>query len=251
MIGHVFFSAKQQPNKNRIWELDALRGVCILGMVVVHLIYDLVELYGVVQWDYPPGFLLLQHWGGTVFFVISGICATRSKRSLHRGLLVLGCGMLCTAVTAGMYLSGFADPSILIYFGVLHSLGCCMLLWPAVQKLPAVLLGCISLAVIAAGLYLRTIAPASSFLLIPLGILTPDFVSSDYFPLLPYWGFFLLGSILGRTLYANGVSRFPHVQATRQPFAAACFLGRHSLIIYLLHQPVLCGMVWVFSSIFR
>ncbi len=220
-------------------------------MVAIHLIYDLVELYGIVQWHYPPGFLLLQRWGGTVFFVISGICATRSKRSLRRGLLVLGCGILCTAVTAGMYLFGFADRSILIYFGVLHCLGCCMLLWPAVQSLPNAVFGVISLAVIAAGLYLQTITPANSFLLIPLGILAPGFVSSDYFPLLPYWGFFLLGSILGRVLYPHGASRFPRIPANRQPFAALCFLGRHSLSIYLLHQPVLFGMVWVFSSIFR
>lgn len=251
MTGHVFFPTKHQPNKNRIWELDALRGICILGMVVIHFIYDLVEVFGILQWLYPPAFLFLQHWGGSVFFIISGICATRSKHSLRRGLLVLFCGLLCTAVTASMYLLDFADRSILIYFGVLHCLGCCMVLWPAVQRLSAAVLGVISFFVIAAGLYLRAITPASSFALIPFGILPPGFVSSDYFPLLPYWGVFLLGSILGRILYSDGISRFPKIRADRQPLKAACFLGRHSLGIYLFHQPVLFGLVLVVSSICR
>ena len=250
-MGHIFFPTQNPPKRPRIWELDALRGVCILGMVIVHLIYDLVELCCIVHWRYPPGFLFLQHWGGTVFFVISGICVTRSRRCLRRGLLVLGCGMLCTAVTAGMYLFGFVDRSILIYFGVLHCLGCCMLLWPAVQKLPTFTLFFICLAVIAIGLYFRTVTPASTLLFMPLGILAPGFISSDFFPLLPYWGFFLLGSILGRFLYSQGTTRFPQIQADRQPFSAACFLGRHSLLIYLLHQPVLFCTVWVFSSILR
>ena len=49
--------------KKRIWELDALRGLCILGMVVVHFVYDLVELYGLIKWEYPPAFLLCSTMG--------------------------------------------------------------------------------------------------------------------------------------------------------------------------------------------
>ena len=54
----------------RIWELDAARGFCILGMVVVHLIYDLVELYQMVAWQYPIVFTLIMDWGGVAFVLI-------------------------------------------------------------------------------------------------------------------------------------------------------------------------------------
>ena len=68
--------------KKRIWELDALRGICILGMVVVHFIYDLVELYRIVDWEYPAAFLLVKNWGGVIFLIISGIISHANLRSL-------------------------------------------------------------------------------------------------------------------------------------------------------------------------
>lgn len=244
-MGRLFFSIRHTSDKERIWELDALRGLCILGMMVVHLLYDLVDLFGIVSWDYPAGVSLVMRWGGVLFFIISGICANFSRHSVRRGVIVFGCGMLCSAVTAGMYFLQLADSSILIYFGVLHCLGCCMLLWPVLKKLPDAVMALFSLLIIATGLYLRTIAPASTWLFIPLGILRPGFVSSDYFPLLPYAGFFLLGCILGRVLYPCGKSRFPHARTNTPVVGTLCFLGRHSLMVYLLHQPVLAGLVWI------
>ena len=113
--------------ENRIPELDAARGICILGMVIVHLVYDLTELYPVLQREYPPIFLLVKNWGGIAFFLISGIAVTLGRRHLRRGLVVFGCGML---VSAAMDLSG-AMP---IRFGVLHCLGLCMLLWELFKK---------------------------------------------------------------------------------------------------------------------
>ena len=48
--------------KHRIWELDAFRGICILGMVIVHLVFDLIDLYQLVSWDYPPIILFFMDW---------------------------------------------------------------------------------------------------------------------------------------------------------------------------------------------
>ena len=59
--------------KKSIWELDVLRGLCILGMVVVHLMYDLVELYGLIEWEYPPLFSFIMNWGGVLFLLIAAI----------------------------------------------------------------------------------------------------------------------------------------------------------------------------------
>ena len=80
----------------RIWELDAFRGICILGMVIVHFIYDLTDLYGIIRWDAPALFSFVQNWGGLLFLLLSGICATLGSRSIRRGIIVFVCGMICT-----------------------------------------------------------------------------------------------------------------------------------------------------------
>ena len=68
--------------KNRIWELDAFRGLCLIGMVIVHGIYDVVELYGLIPWQYPPVFLAVRGWGGGRCLLLSGIPRTVSKLPL-------------------------------------------------------------------------------------------------------------------------------------------------------------------------
>ena len=54
----------------RIWELDVFRGICILGVVAVHAVYDLVELYHIIDWQYPAWFSLVKNWGGLLFVVL-------------------------------------------------------------------------------------------------------------------------------------------------------------------------------------
>lgn len=226
--------------KNRVWELDALRGICILGMVIVHFVYDLVYLYDIIDWVYPAWFSFVMDWGGILFLLISGICATLGKRSVRRGLIVLGCGFICTAVTYGMYRFGFADKSLTIYFGVLHCLGLCMILWWLFKRLPTLVIALLAATMIAAGFYLDTRYFDCSMLLIPLGFVPRGFASSDYFPLLPYFGFFLAGAVLGRTVYRKKESLVPGGNALPLRFLRLC--GRHSLWIYLLHQPILSAL---------
>lgn len=235
--------------KKRIWELDALRGLCILGMVVVHFVYDLVDLYQLVQWQYPPLFTFVQQWGGVLFLLISGICVTLGSRCIRRGLLVFGCGMVVSAVTWGMYCFDFSGKSIIIYFGVLHCLGLCMLLWPIFRKLPHWALAMIGIVLVGAGFYLQTLEPVSTQWLMPLGLPWKGFASSDYFPILPYLGFFLLGSALGKSLYRNKESLLPNVN-TRNPIVRFFLLcGKHSLWIYLLHQPLLSGIFYLIITL--
>lgn len=225
--------------KQRIWELDAFRGLCILGMVVVHFVYDLAELYGLVDWNYPALFTLVRDWGGVLFLLISGICVTLGSRSLRRGTIVFACGMVCTIVTAGMYYFGMADKSIIIYFGVLHCLGICMLLWPLFRKCSVWLLAALGGAMAVLGLCLKAFVTAPFPWLVPLGVVCPGFATSDYFPLLPNLGFFLLGAVLGRTLYREKRTLLPGVNAQAPVFRFLSACGRQSLWIYLLHQPAL------------
>lgn len=228
--------------KERIWELDALRGVCILAMVGIHLVYDLNSLYA-----RQPGalFSLVQQWGGGIFFLLSGISVTLGRHPLRRGLSVLGCGLLCTAVTAALYTLGFGDKGILIWFGTLHCLGVCMLLWPLLRSVPTALLLAGGAVLTAVGIKLLLRPVVGSGWLLPVGILPPGFVTADYFPLLPFLGIFLLGACLGRRLYPGGMPRL-RIPMPR-PLGLLCACGRRALPIYLLHQPVLTGFLFLIA----
>ena len=229
--------------QKRIWELDALRGLFVLGMVVVHFVYDLVELWGIVQWEYPAAFLLVKDWGGLLFLLISGICVTLGHRSVRRGAIVLACGAVISAVTVGMYWLRLSDRSIIIYFGVLHCLGVSMLLWPLLKKWPWQALLALAAALLALGYWFGTLRLGSNWLL-AFNLRSDSFASSDYFPLLPDFGWFLLGAVLGKTLYRRKRSVLPNARCQFRPLQA---VGRHSLEIYMLHQPVLSGICYLLA----
>ena len=230
----------------RIWELDALRGLALLGMMGIHFVYDLVDLFGVWNWQQPAWYLFFKNNYGAVFFLISGISVTLGRCPVKRGAQVFLCGFLCTGVTLGMYLLGFAGKGIIIYMGVLQCLGLCMMLWPLFRRCPDRALTALGLAMTIAGWYLRTQA-FPFWLLTPLGFAPYGFTSSDYFPLLPNFGYFLLGTVVGKRAYAGRKSLFPRVTP---PLGFLRWLGRHSLMIYLLHQPVLAAIVAAIAAAF-
>ena len=230
----------------RIWELDALRGFCILGVMAVHLLFDMTALYRIVDWTLPEWFLWLQEWGGTVFLVLSGICVTLGSRCVRRGTVVFGCGMLCTAVTWGMAKLGFMSSLLVVRFGVLHCLGLCMLLWPVFRKCSTGALAGVGLFLAVLGLVFAGLTVENPWLF-PLGLTAEGFSSGDYFPMLPNLGYFLLGAALGRTVYKTKQSLLPMVNDRVLPLRALQFIGRHSLWFYLLHQPVLAGVCYLLS----
>ena len=231
-----------QPTKpNRIWELDALRGICILFVVLFHLLYDLQFLLHFRLSDYPL-IAWVMEYGGILFVLLSGLCATLGRRSFRRGLLVFACGMVITLVTVGMVKLGMAGESLIIRFGVLHLLSVCMMLWPVFRKLPVWLLAVLGAAVICQGAYFDTIRVEPRWLF-PLGLRCVGFASSDYFPIFPFLGWFLLGAVLGRTAYRNKRSLLPRFPSEAAPIRFFRWCGTHSLWIYLLHQPILYGLL--------
>lgn len=234
--------------KQRIWEIDALRGICIFGMIVIHFFYDLVDVYALVSWNYPDFIQFFFDWGGIIFLLISGVSATLGSRSVKRGLIVFACGMLCTAVTWAMAEMGMLAERIVIWFGILHCLGLCMLLWQLCKRMPAWLLAVLGIALIVAGFWLET-QTADYPWLVWLGLRFPGFTSGDYFPLLPNFGYFLVGATLGRTLYRNKTTLLPKINSQAPVLRFLQFCGRHSLWIYLIHQPVLNGIFLVLGGI--
>lgn len=230
--------------KQRIWELDAFRGICILGMIVVHAVLD-VKGFGSTG---NALFDFVREWGSLLFILISGICLTLGSRSIRRGLIVFGAGMLCTLVTWGMYKTGMESESIIIRFGILHCLGICMILAAAIKKAPTWALFILAAVLIYLGFYVKGLTTDCEYLF-PLGIRYTGFSSSDYFPLLPNFGYFVAGMFIGKTLYAKKQSLMPNVKSIVAPLRFLSWCGRQSLFIYLLHQPILYGVAYVIQKL--
>ena len=227
--------------KKRIWELDALRGLLVLGMVAVHLIYDLSSLFPMAIAE-STAFLWVKNYGGLLFLLLSGLCVTLGSRNLRRGILVFGCGMVCSLATHIMNRLGMLSWFSVIRFGVLHCLGACMLLWPLAKKLPTWLIAVLGVGIIGLGAWFDTFYVAATWGF-PFGLKHSFFSSGDYFPLAPNLGWFLLGACLGRTVYRKKESLLPKVNEDLLPLRLLRFCGRHALPIYLLHQPILTGLL--------
>lgn len=228
-------------------------------MIGFHAAYDLVNLFGLpIPWlTELPGYLWQQSICWT-FILLSGFCWGLSRRPVRHGLLLVGCGALITLVTYVVM------PSELIQYGVLTLLGLSALLLTALHALFSKLRWHIPAAV-GLGLSLplllltRHISIGSlgldrpilyplyqTNLLAVLGFHSSTFFSADYFPLLPWFFLYLAGHFLRRLLLPRpAVQEFllgPKGQKGKALLAPAALLGRHSLLIYLLHQPVLLAV---------
>lgn len=234
---------------NRVHLIDEVRGVSILLMVLYHGCYDLVMLWNV---DMPVFFSPLVRgcvvFFGGVFVFISGAACCFSRNNFRRGAVCLGLGMALTLIT-WLFL-----PEERILFGILHLLGSCMLLFPLaeplIRRIPAWIGIPVCLALCWAtyrtqnGYWLGLALPRGIYQmgwLFWMGFPGSGFRSADYFPLLP-WGFcFFAGSFFGRLACERRLPGW--VYEMHCPPAA--FVGRNTLIIYLLHQPVIYGLLWV------
>ena len=228
-------------SKPRIWELDALRGVCILCVIVVHFLFDL-SFFGGLDLTLPAWYVFIQEYGGAIFVVLSGVCVTLGSKSVRRGLIVFACGMLITAVTYGMYRLGMSGADVVVKFGVLHLLGVCMLVYPAFKKLPPAALALLGLAIAITGYAIRGVIVPQHWLF-PLGLTYECFTSSDYFPLFPQLGYFLIGAAIGKTAYREKKTLLPGSFQKTPVARFFCWCGRQSLFIYLLHQPIVYGLL--------
>lgn len=212
--------------KKRIWELDFLRGIALILMVYFHVIYDLKEFY-----NYPVSYasginFYIGKASALLFMLISGVSCTLSSSNIKRGLKVLGAALIITTATH-LY-----NPDYGVKFGILHFLGVSMLLYPLFSKINKYYLIVLGTAVILLETLLAKV-PANVDYLFPLGLTTRSFISSDYYPLIPWFGVFLYGIALGKLLYANNQSLFT-VSLEDNIISKA---GRKTLILYLVHQP--------------
>ncbi|MDS1029790.1 heparan-alpha-glucosaminide N-acetyltransferase [Bacillota bacterium LX-D] len=223
--------------KQRIWEIDFFRGVAIVLMVIFHLIYDLKEFYH-YPLNYEEGFFYyIGKAAASLFIFLCGVSSSLSHNNFHRGLKLLLLGFLITIVTA------IFVPGSNIIFGILHFLGLSVLLYPFFYPLPPAVIVLIGFFCIGIGTYLPKVVTTHNFFA-PLGLTSARFYSADYYPLFPWLGLFLFGAAWGKMKYSQGKSLF-RFQLKSDFFQ---ILGRHSLLIYVLHQPLLLAVLYLLNK---
>ena len=242
----------------RLHLLDALRGLTLISMIAYHAMWNLVHLYDMdgAWYTGPLGYIWQQSICWT-FILLSGFCWNLGRNHLKRGLTVFLGGIIVSVVTH-LFMYGSR-----ITFGILTFTGSAMLLMIPLEKL---LKKCPPLPGLMAsgGLFflLRNVPKGTlGFEGLVLGVLPrqwyknlftayfgfrhPLFYSSDYFPLIPWLFLFLCGYFLFRIFHARG---WDQKLFARGNFPVLNFLGRHSLIVYLLHQPIIYGLMELFLN---
>lgn len=246
-----------EKNGGRYALLDELRGFDLLNMFVYHALWDLVFLYG-LKAEWYTGWLgrLWQQFGCWIFILLSGFCLPFGRRPVQRGAFVFCAGAAVTAVTL------LAMPQQPVWFGVLTLLGTAMMLTgglqPFMRRVPPVLgfgvcMGLFALFYSAGEGWLgigswRIFLPSqlyANYLTAYFGFAPKGFYSSDYFPLLPWVFLFWAGVFLH---WALGRHRMEPLRRSVCP--ALGWLGRHSLVAYLLHQPVIYGLLLILDKLF-
>lgn len=225
--------------KGRISWLDGWRGTALYLMLVYHLLFDFY-MFGWMRWEQIMSWplVLMEKYIAYSFILCAGISATLTRSNLKRGLVTLAAAALVTAA------SFLVDAPIL--FGVLQFLGCAMLLYAAVgkwvRKVPEKLAPALWLVLFVVFHILTDKVLVHVRWLFWLGFRYPGYVSYDHFPILPYIFLFFLGSWAGQMIDRYR-ARLPILDKTAPKWLTAP--GRRTLIIYLLHQPVLYGACWI------
>lgn len=240
--------------KTRFWEIDALRGIAIILMISFHILFDL-NYFHYFYINLSSGYLLiLVYFTVTIFLLLVGISLaisyakaqkefTKKKlrwKFLRRGFFIFSLGFIITLVTWIYIPRGF------IVFGVLHCIGISIILaYPFIRYLIQPFL--LGILFIVLGVVLNNFTFDFPWLLW-LGFTPHNFYTVDYFPLLPWFGVVLIGISLGNLFYANDIRKFELNDKTHLIIVKIItFLGRNSLIIYLLHQVVLFGIFTLIS----
>ncbi|MBD5474083.1 MAG: DUF1624 domain-containing protein [Lachnospiraceae bacterium] len=245
-------------SKQRYGLLDSFRGLVLISMIVYHGSWDLVYLfYKNWTWYQGTGAYIWQQSICWSFILLSGFCWSLGHKPLKRGLLVFGAGAVVSAVTL------IFMPQERVIFGVLTMTGSSMLFMIPLSKLSSKVSPGLGL-LFSLFLFLVTRNVNSGFLgfegwniaRLPqmlyssyfttfLGFPVQGFFSTDYFSFIPWFFLFLSGYFIYRMMERSGGFRNGCLIRKWEPLA---FLGRHSLLIYMLHQPLVFGILTVMNA---
>lgn len=247
--------------RDRYVEIDAVRGIAVLMMILFHIVFDLSFFYG-YPFDIATGFWrYFAYSTASLFLLIVGVSLVISHareeerlagdprrhigiaiKFLKRGVGILACGFLVTIAT-WLYLGeGF------VIFGILHLIGVSTILslfFFHFRKANVVIGGML----VVAGILLADAGVSLPFWLLWLGTPPAPFTSVDYTPLVPWFGVVLIGSGLGELFYPGGKRSFGAPDLPALFISPVAFLGRHSLLVYLLHQPAILLLLQLMTGV--
>lgn len=242
--------------KKRLRTIDTLRGITILSMIGFHACWDLYS-FGFIPAEklFGTGCYIWQQSICWSFILISGYCFSMGSHHLKRGLMSLCGGILITIFTC---LFMYEDRDI---FGVLWMLGASTLVMIFLDKiLPKKRSKAVVGLIVSAVLFFLTrdinngylgfesikIAALPTYLykgyfMTFLGFKKPDFYSTDYFSFIPWFFLFTLGYFLNKIFRGTTFED----KALTHGIKPLETIGRHSFIIYMAHQPVVYGIIYL------
>lgn len=245
-------------NKGRIHAMDELRGFAIICMVFFHAFYTMYFIFDIkIGQTLLNFFAPAQAYFACGFILISGISSCLSRSNLKRGLKLFAVALGVTAVTC-LFLKGNE-----IYFGILHLLSVCMIaahfIIPLTEKIPVYIGAAVNtllfymtydvfIGYLKIPFYGNVRLPAFLYRtnwLSPFGFFNSEYLSTDYFPIFPYIFMFFIGVFIGR--YAKQGRLPDFLYKSRVPFLS--FAGRHTLIIYIVHQPIIYVILLLYAYI--
>lgn len=231
--------------------IDALRGFALVNMVLFHLVYDIFNIFSAeTGWNSEPLTIIWERFICCSFIILSGVSFNFSHHPFKRGIILNACGFLITVVTV------LVMPSQAVWFGILNFLGCAMMIaYPLktyLENIKPVIGATVSLILFAflcgipegyVGFFGIEIFKLPEFLygikvFAFIGFPSADFHSTDYFPIIPWIFLFLSGYFAWRVIKNCNAERF---FKRKIPFFD--FIGCHTLVIYILHQPIIMGVL--------
>ncbi len=230
------------PPRHRVAGVDALRGIALCLMFVYHFAFDL-RVYRVIAADFEhdPFWLGFRALIVSTFMALVGVslvladrAGTSPARYWKRVGVIAACAL---AASAGSWL---VFPRTFIYFGILHCIAVASVLARPAVRSPGLAL-VIGGAIIAGGV-LWSHPTFDARPLSWIGFTTAKPATEDYVPLAPWAGIVFVGIGLGHALARDAYRAL--APFARMP-AWLRWLGRHSLAVYMVHQPILLGVLWL------
>ena len=240
---------------SRFGNLDLLRGIAILAMIVFHFTFDLAY-FGLIAADtiYRPGWILFQQTIAGTFIFVAGVgfdlCHGRGIRwgYVKKRILVLGTLSLLISLVTYVIFGPFW-----IKFGILHCILACSLIALSAVRLSTLMLGKLTVSLLILYFYLdppMNIPSTYDFL---VRTIHPHY-SVDYQPIFPWLGVFFAGMVSARFIcrpsggfggkFNAGILRY-------RPWNYICYLGRNSLFFYIIHQPILFSALFLFLFVIQ
>ena len=246
----VSLNAAPSSAARRLPLIDAARGVAVVAMVVYHLSWDL-RYFGYIAADVEGALgwrMFARAIAGTFLFLVGVSLVLSTRRGVNLRSFLRRLGIIVTAAAAITLVTWFVFGDTFIFFGMLHHIAVASVLGLAFLRVPIwLVLGGALFCFVAPPLLA---GPAfDSPALIWLGLASSLPRTNDFVPLLPWFGVVLAGIAAAR-LWPLYESYRPALQqlGDRTP-RQLLWLGRHSLPIYLLHQPILFGVVYLATQV--